>query len=104
LAVVHPFPVRNSGLASASNNATSRVGPQLAGALIFIAITGSFYAGLASRGFDMSSADARSKVSPLNQPIGVSQREVEAARQASTDAFHLAMLVAAGLLAAGAVI
>ena len=75
-----------------------------AAALIFIAITGSFYAGLASRGFDMSSADARSKISPLNQPTGVSQREEVAARQASTDAFHLAMLVAAGLLLGGAVI
>jgi len=104
MALMTSVPVRNSGLASAINNAISRVGPQLAGALIFIAITGSFYAGLASRGLDMSSADARSKISPLNQPTGVSQREVEAARQASTDAFHLAMLVAAGLLAAGAVI
>ena len=104
MALMTSVPVRNSGLASAINNAISRVGPQLAGALILIAITGSFYAGLASRGLDMSSADARSKISPLNQPTGVSQREVEAARQASTDAFHLAMLVAAGLLAAGAVI
>ena len=104
MALMTSVPVRNSGLASAINNAISRVGPQLAGALIFIAITGSFYAGLASRGLDMSSADARSKISPLNQPTGVSQREVEAARQASTDAFHLAMLVAAGLLAAGAVV
>ena len=104
MALMTSVPVRNSGLASAINNAISRVGPQLAGALIFIAITGSFYAGLASRGFDMSSADARSKISPLNQPTGVSQQEAAAARQASTDAFHLAMLVAAGLLASGAVI
>jgi EmrB/QacA subfamily drug resistance transporter len=104
MALMTSVPVRNSGLASAINNAISRVGPQLAGALIFIAITGSFYAGLSSRGFDMSSSDARSKISPLNQPAGVSQRETEAARQASTDAFHLAMLVAAALLATGAVI
>ncbi len=104
MALMTSVPVRHSGLASAINNAISRVGPQLAGAVIFIAITASFYAALASHGFDMSSASARSKISPLNRPASVSQQEEAAAREASTDAFHLAMLVAAALLASGAVI
>lgn len=100
-------PVRNSGVASAINNAISRIGPQLAGALIFVAITASFYAGLASRvpGLDVSSPDVRAQIAPLNPPAdGVPADRVAAARSASTDAFHLAMLISALLLAGGAVI
>ncbi|HEY8757337.1 MAG TPA: MFS transporter, partial [Candidatus Limnocylindria bacterium] len=48
-ALMTSVPSRNSGVASAINNAISRVGPQLAGAVIFIAITTSFYAGLHQR-------------------------------------------------------
>ncbi|MDQ6749014.1 MAG: MFS transporter, partial [Candidatus Dormibacteraeota bacterium] len=48
-ALMTSVPAHNSGLASAINNAISRVGPQLAGAAIFVAITGSFYSGLAAR-------------------------------------------------------
>jgi len=44
-------------------------------------------------------------VAPLNQPSGDVSPEVRAAaKQASTEAFHLAMLVAAGLMAAGAAV
>src|SRR5205823_3872317 len=43
-ALMTSVPVRNSGLGSAINNAISRVGPQLAGALIFIFLTATFYA------------------------------------------------------------
>jgi hypothetical protein len=46
-ALMTSVPVRNSGVASAINNAISRVGPQLAGAVIFVAITASFYSGMA---------------------------------------------------------
>jgi len=100
-------PVRHAGVASAINNAISRVGPQLAGAAIFVAITASFYAGLASRvpGLDPSSPDLRRAIAPLNPPAaGVLPERAEAARAASADAFHLAMLASAGLLAAGAAV
>lgn len=106
-------PGRFAGVASAVNNAISRVGPQLAGAVIFIAITSSFYAGLAQRvpELDTSSPSVRQRVSPLNEPradVGVGQTVyssgpvVLAVREQSTDSFHLAMLVGAALLAAGA--
>jgi hypothetical protein len=100
-------PARNSGVASAINNAISRVGPQLAGAAIFVAITASFYQGLAQRvpELDVSSSLVRVAISPLNQPaIGIPPERVAAARDASTDAFHLAMLITAALLVAGAAI
>ncbi|HEY8846716.1 MAG TPA: hypothetical protein VIM24_08665, partial [Candidatus Limnocylindrales bacterium] len=42
---------------------------------------------------------------PLNPPKpGVSAAEATAAKEASVDAFHLAALVSAGLLVAGAVV
>jgi predicted MFS family arabinose efflux permease len=115
-ALMTSVPVRNSGVASAVNNAISRVGPQLAGAVIFVAITASFYVGLSSRisGVDTGDAEFRKVYAPLNikeqcledntpcpQPIA---QRIEAAREQSTDAFHLAMLVAAGLLIAGAAV
>ena len=43
------IPSRNSGLGSAINNALSRVGQPLIGALIFVAITASFYSSLAAQ-------------------------------------------------------
>src|SRR5439155_6765015 len=42
-ALMTSVPKQNSGVASAVNNAISRVGPQLAGALIFVVIATSFY-------------------------------------------------------------
>jgi EmrB/QacA subfamily drug resistance transporter len=103
-ALMTSVPVRNSGLGSAINNAISRVGPQLAGALIFIFLTATFYAYLAPRiqGFDVSSATFRSNVSPLNLPSDPSL--VAVAREASTSSFHIAMLIGAGLLLAGAIV
>jgi hypothetical protein len=106
-ALMASVPTANSGLGSAINNAISRVGPQLAGALIFVAITATFYVGLASRvpGLDPGSDDIRELVSPLN-PVGptVPSDIAKAAHLASTDAFHLAMVVAAVLLIAGAIV
>src|SRR5438874_11953871 len=69
-ALMGSVPAHNSGVASAINNAISRVGPQLAGALIFVAITSSFYAGMQARvtGLDTSSAELRREVAPLNRP------------------------------------
>ncbi|MGQ0548342.1 MAG: MFS transporter [Armatimonadota bacterium] len=99
--------VRYSGLGSAINNAISRVGPQLAGAAIFVAITVSFYHGMARRvpGMDVDSSEVRAHISPLNRPgASVSAGLAAAARDASTDAFRLAMVISAALLAAGAAI
>jgi EmrB/QacA subfamily drug resistance transporter len=103
-ALMTSVPVRNSGVGSAINNAISRVGPQLAGALIFVFLTANFYATLASRlpGVDVSSSSFRNQVSPLNTPPDPSL--VAVVRDASTSSFHLAMLVGAGLLLAGALV
>jgi EmrB/QacA subfamily drug resistance transporter len=110
-ALMTSVPVRHAGVGSAVNNAISRVGPQLAGALIFVAITTSFYAGLQARvpSLDINDPDTRREISPLNverpstsYPPEVAAR-IAAEREASTEAFHLAMLIAAGLLAAGAI-
>jgi len=98
-------PVANAGLASSINNAISRIGPQLAGAVIFVAVSAVFYASLAARipGTDSSSTALRAEVSPLNPPVASAPSEVAAqARNASGDAFRTGMLIAAGLLVAGA--
>jgi EmrB/QacA subfamily drug resistance transporter len=110
-ALMTSVPVHNAGVASAVNNAISRVGPQLAGALIFVAITASFYSGLHERvpSIDINDPYTRRTISPLNverPPTSPSPEDVSriaAEREASTDAFHLAMLIAAALLAAGAI-
>ena len=103
-ALMTSVPVRNSGLGSAINNAISRVGPQLAGALIFVFLTASFYAYLAPRlgGVDVFSEAFRANVSPLNTPSD--PRLVGLVREASTASFHLAMLIGAALLFAGAIV
>ncbi|HEX7543361.1 MAG TPA: MFS transporter [Candidatus Limnocylindrales bacterium] len=106
-ALMASVPESRAGLGSAVNNAISRVGPQLAGALIFVAITGAFYADLTNRvpGIDTSSAQIRRDIPPLNRPApSVSPTLVVAAGEASTDSFRLAMGLAAGLLLAGAVV
>jgi EmrB/QacA subfamily drug resistance transporter len=103
-ALMASVPSHNSGLASAINNAISRVGPQLAGALIFIFITTNFYSYLASRqpGLDVTSPAFRKAVSPLNPSTNPALANL--VRDASTASFHLAMLVAAALLVAGALV
>jgi len=106
-ALMASVPESRAGLGSAVNNAISRVGPQLAGALIFVAITGAFYADLSSRvpGIDTSSAQIRRDISPLNRPDpSVGPALTVAAGEASTDSFRIAMGLAAGLLLAGAVV
>lgn len=102
-ALMTSVPVRNSGVGSAINNAISRVGPQLAGALIFVFITANFYRYLAGRltGVDVGSTEFRARVSPLNTPLDANL--VPIARDASTSSFHIAMLVAVVLLVAGAI-
>ena len=103
-ALMTSVPVRYAGLGSAINNAISRVGPQLAGALIFVFLTANFYASLAARvtGVDTSSESFRNQVSPLNTPTDPNL--VAAVRDASTSSFHLAMIIGAALLVAGAIV
>jgi MFS family permease len=106
-ALMRSVPVEHSGVASAFNNAVSRVGPQLAGALIFIAVSASFFAALQTRmpDVDVSSPEVREEVSPLNAPSSTASDElVAASKEASTDAFHVAMLISAGLCFGGALI
>jgi EmrB/QacA subfamily drug resistance transporter len=101
------IPERNSGLGSAINNALSRVGQPLIGAVVFVAITASFYSSMAARvpGLDPSDPAVRKAFVPLNAPKpGVAPEAAAAAKEASVDAFHLAALVSAGLLIAGAVV
>jgi hypothetical protein len=100
-------PVERAGLASAINNALSRVGQPLVSAAIFIVITDRFYASLASRvpGLDPSSAELRATVQPLNAPgPGVEPAIAEAARQASGEAFAATIVVVGCLLLGGAVV
>ena len=104
-ALMTSVPARRSGVASAINNAISRVGPQLAGAAIFVAITASFYRGMALRvpGADTADPAFRHRYAPMNVPAGDGAR-IAAAREESTAAFHLAAIIGAGLLAAGALV
>jgi nitrate/nitrite transporter NarK len=106
-ALMTSVPVGNSGLASAINNAISRIGPLLATSVIFIAVSTAFFASLADRApnVDVSSPEVREQVSPLNAPHRDADAELkEGARGASTDAFRLAMLIAAVLCASGAAV
>jgi hypothetical protein len=101
------IPSANSGLGSAINNALSRVGQPLIGALVFIAITASFYSSLATQvpGLDPADPAVRAAIVPLNPPkAAVPSAQVAAAKVASVDAFHLAALVSVGLLVAGAAV
>ena len=106
-ALMRSVPSHNSGLASAINNAISRVGAPLAGAAIFIAISATFYANLAAaappRALD--NVDEREVINPMNDPPPELGPEVRAAAaEASTQAFQFAMLVGAGLCLAGAAV
>jgi len=98
---------RRAGVASAINNAVSRAGAPLVSALLFIAISATFYPSLASLvpGLDVSSPALRAAVQPLAPADpAMGPDVVAAAREASTAAFHLAMIVAAALLAIGAAV
>ena len=115
-ALMTSVPPGRSGVASAINNAISRVGPQLAGALIFVAVTSSYYAALQARvpSVDVNNPDVRRTIAPLTVRLedlrAAPGRQDDASRiaaaeqAASTDAFHLAMLIAAFLIASGAAV
>ena len=106
-ALMTSLPEARAGIASAVNNAISRVGPQLAGAVMFVLVTMVFFSALAGHapGLDTSSAAVRADYAPFNPPPASAAPAVaEAARESSTEAFRFAMAVAAGLLVAGAVV
>ena len=109
-ALMTSVPKHNSGVASAINNAISRVGSPLVTALIFVAVVSTFYAAIQDKApdVDTSSASFRQEVAPLNVRKLVEDDAdpelITAAREASTDSFHLASLVAAGLMFAGAAV
>jgi EmrB/QacA subfamily drug resistance transporter len=98
------IPERFSGLGSAINNAIARVGQPLLGALIFVALSSTFYTHLAATApdIDTTSAAVRAAFPPLNPPrAGATPDQVDAAARASIEAFHLAMGVAAVLVGIG---
>jgi EmrB/QacA subfamily drug resistance transporter len=103
-ALMRSVPSHNAGLGSAINNAISRVGPQLAGALIFVFITASFYSYIAARRAQLNVNDPafRKMVSPLNPSHLLGMGSL--VRDASTASFHLAMMVGAALLLFGAIV
>jgi EmrB/QacA subfamily drug resistance transporter len=105
-ALMTSVPVGNSGLASAINNAISRIGPILASAVVFIAVSAAFYGGIDARlpEVDTSSPQVREELRPLRIPDDASAERSQAALEASTDAFRLAMLIAAALCGAGAAV
>jgi EmrB/QacA subfamily drug resistance transporter len=95
---------RFSGLGSAINNSIARVGQPLLGALLFIAISATYYATLGSMtGIDTNDPTVRKAFQPLNPPAaGATPAQIAASNHASIESFHLAMLVCAGLLLVGA--
>jgi len=101
------IPERFSGLGSAINNAIARVGQPLLGALIFVALSGTFYSALAGLApdLDLTSPQVRAAFPPLNPPrLAATPDQISAAARASIEAFHLAMVVAAILVAIGGAI
>jgi EmrB/QacA subfamily drug resistance transporter len=99
--------VRFAGVGSAINNAVSRVGSPLLSAVIFIVVSGTFYSTLAAKlpDVDPASPELRQMVQPINPPKPDAPPDIRAvAREASTDAFHVAALACAALLVAGAAV
>ncbi len=106
-ALMGSVPVRRAGLASAINNAVSRAGAPLVGAVLFIALSATFYPRLSALlpEIDTAASSFRAAVQPLVPPdASLGPAVAAAAREASTASFHLAMAVVAGLFAAGAAV
>lgn len=106
-ALMRSVPPAHSGVASAINNAISRIGPQLGGALLFVAATASFYGSVAvfAPAVDTESPEVRAELSPFNPaPEGANAEVRDAVQRASTSAFHLTVIVSAGLCFLGAAV
>ncbi len=107
IALMASVPVANAGLASALNNAVSRAGAPLVSAILFVAITATFYPALSTRvpGLDTNAPEVRTLVQPLTRPRPETPPELfRAAMEASTDAYRLAMLTSAALLVLGGLV
>ena len=105
--LMNSVPARNAGLASAINNALSRVGQPLLAAAVFIVVSGAFYSalGAAAPGIDPTSPEIRDAYQALNPPpAGAPAALASAAKIASADAYHVAVLVGSALLALGALV
>ena len=102
--LMNSVPVRNAGLGSAINNSLSRVGSPIPAA-VFILMNGSFYSALAR---DVPGrtrlGELRSTYQALNPPPRTATGARRCSPGASTDAFHLAVIVCAVLLVAGALV
>jgi EmrB/QacA subfamily drug resistance transporter len=101
------IPQRFSGLGSAINNAIARVGQPLLGAIIFVAISATFYSHLGAQvpSLDLTQEAVRSMFPPLNPPrAGATPDQIAAAARASIEAFHQAMFVGSALVAIGAAV
>ena len=98
---------RFSGLASAINNSMSRVGSPLMGAILFIAVSATFYNVLGSLAPNQaaSSPEVRAAFQPLNgPPKGAPPDLVLASTHASIEAFHVVTLICAAMLFVGAIV
>lgn len=105
-ALMGSVPTGRAALGSAINNAVSRVGSPLASAALFVVISATFVPALlaAVPGLTAEAAAALGVVPLFPPPPGASPELAAAITAASTDAFHLAMVVAAALLGAGALV
>jgi hypothetical protein len=104
---------RNAGIASGVNNAIARVASLIAIAAVGALVASSFGTALreelgpAARRPEVSRAVQEAEQQPLarvvatDAPPEVRARLARASREASTDAFHLAIGIAAGLVALG---
>lgn len=96
-----------AGLASAINNALSRLGPQLVGAITFVFVTQRFYAALARQvpSLDVGDPAVRQTLSPLNPPAAEVSPAVDlATRVSSGAAFATGLAIAAVLVLVGGVV
>ncbi len=101
------IPGRYSGVGSAINNAISRVGQPLLGAFIFVVVSATFYGQLGAQapGLDLGDTTVRTMFPPLNPPrVGATLEQIQAAAQASIEAFHDALRIGAVLLVIGSAI
>ena len=98
-------PTRLTALLMAEPRPAFFTGTEPISAVLFIAITATFYPTLAELvpDLDVNDPQVRREIQPLTSPpAGTDPSMAEAARRASTDAFHLAILVSGALLVAGA--
>jgi EmrB/QacA subfamily drug resistance transporter len=103
-ALMRSISVHHSGVGSAFNNAVSRVAPQLVGAVLFVLVSTTFYAGVSSLVPEVPESRIRAEVTPMNSPETGDDSLRDAALRSSTDALHLAMLVTALSCLAGAAV